>query len=47
MTTLKKLFLGLTIVVPLDIARRIDHDEPRPKSMPAQPTAEYGARLAR
>jgi mono/diheme cytochrome c family protein len=34
-------------VVPLDIARRIDHAAPRPKSMPAQPTAEYGAMLAR
>ena len=34
-------------VVPLDVARRIDHSAARPKTMPAQPTAEYGAMLAR
>jgi len=33
--------------IPLDVARRIDHAEPRPKTLPAQPTAEYGAKLAR
>lgn len=33
-------------VIPLDVARRIDHSAPRPKTMPAEPTAEYGAKLA-
>jgi mono/diheme cytochrome c family protein len=33
--------------VTLDVARRIDHNTARPKSLPAQPTAEYGAMLAR
>ncbi|HKP58636.1 MAG TPA: cytochrome c [Polyangiales bacterium] len=34
-------------VLPLDIARRIDHGEARPKTLPAEVTAEYGAKLAR
>lgn len=33
--------------VPLDVARRIDHTEKRPKTLAAEPTAEYGALLAR
>jgi mono/diheme cytochrome c family protein len=33
-------------MMPLDIARRIDHSVKRPKSMPAEATPEYGARLA-
>ena len=33
--------------IPLDVARRIDHEAPRPKTLRAQPTAEYGALLAR
>lgn len=33
-------------LIPLDIARRIDHSVNRPKSMPAEATAEYGAKLA-
>jgi mono/diheme cytochrome c family protein len=33
-------------MIPLDVARRIDHTVKRPKSMPAEATAEYGAKLA-
>jgi mono/diheme cytochrome c family protein len=32
--------------LPLDVARRIDHAAARPKTMPAQATAAYGANLA-
>jgi mono/diheme cytochrome c family protein len=34
-------------MVPLDIARRIDHSARRAKTMPAEVTVEYGALLAR
>jgi cytochrome c553 len=34
-------------VLPLDVARRIDHSAPRPKTLPAEATAEYGSKLAR
>jgi cytochrome c553 len=34
-------------VIPLDVARRIDHTAPRPKTLPAEVTAEYGSKLAR
>jgi mono/diheme cytochrome c family protein len=34
-------------MLPLDVARRIDHDKPRPKTLAPTPTAEYGAELAR
>jgi mono/diheme cytochrome c family protein len=34
-------------MLPLDIARRIDHDRPRPKTLVATPTAAYGAELGR
>lgn len=33
--------------LPLDVARRVDHAAPRPKTLPARATAEYGALLAR
>jgi cytochrome c553 len=33
--------------LPLDVARHIDHGAARPKTLPAQPTADYGALLAR
>lgn len=34
-------------VITLDVARRIDHSTIRPQTLQAQPTAEYGALLAR
>ena len=34
-------------VIPLDIARRIDHRAPAPKTLPPMATADYGAKLAR
>jgi mono/diheme cytochrome c family protein len=34
-------------MLPLDIARRIDHDKPHPKTLQATPTPAYGAELAR
>ena len=34
-------------MIPLDIARRIDHSAPAAKTLPAEATAEYGAKLAR
>jgi cytochrome c553 len=33
--------------IPLDVARRIDHAAARPKTLPPEPTAAYGANLAR
>ncbi len=33
-------------MIPLDVARRIDHSVKQPKSLPAEPTPEYGAKLA-
>lgn len=33
--------------VTIDVARRIDHTTPRPKTLPAAATAEYGALLAK
>jgi mono/diheme cytochrome c family protein len=34
-------------MLPLDVARRIDHAKPRPKTLAPTPTPEYGAELAR